>query len=151
MECQSVATSGAAPAGISAADLSACLPWSVGRGSLVTEDQREVCPLSGRVISPDGSTLIWSVTDQPSLSPSSFTRRLIGFSCESLSLAGRRRVYHVSPICRGGEGRSYSPVVRHLRREIDEPSNLTTCRFGPSVSASFACSHSRRLALLHGS
>src|SRR5436305_673713 len=151
MECQSVATSGAAPAGISAADISACLPVSVGRGSLVTEDQREVCPLSGRVISPVGSTLIRSVTDRRSLPPSSSTRRPIGSSCESLSLAGGRRAYHVSPICRGGEGRSYPPVVRHLRRGIDEPSNLTTCRFGPSVSASFACSHSRRLSLLHGS
>src|SRR3982751_1066702 len=88
MECQSVARSGAAPAGISAADISACLPLSVGQGSLVTEDQREVCPLSGRVISPDGSTLIWSVTDQPSLPPSSSARRPIGFSYESLSLAG---------------------------------------------------------------
>src|SRR3954447_4853550 len=104
MECQSGARSGAAPAGISAADISACLPLSVGRGSLVTEDQREVCPLSGRVISPGGSTLIWSVTDQPSLSPSSFTRRPVGSSCESLSLAGRRRAYHVSPICRGWDG-----------------------------------------------
>src|SRR5271157_2188677 len=55
MECQSGARSGAAPAGISAADMSACLPVSVGQGSLVTEDQREVCPLSGRVISPGGS------------------------------------------------------------------------------------------------
>src|SRR4051794_4671964 len=144
MECQSVARSGAAPAGISAADISACLPLSVDRGSLVTEDQREVCALSGRVISPDGSTLIWSVTDQPSLSPSSFTRRPISVSDESLSLAGRRRAYPVSPRCRGGEGRSYPPVVRHLRRAIDEPSNRTTCRLGPSVSAPFACWHSRR-------
>src|SRR6516225_5306579 len=39
---------GAAPASISAADISACLPLSVGRGSLVTEDPREVSPLSRR-------------------------------------------------------------------------------------------------------
>src|SRR6516225_1100513 len=48
MECQSGLRSGAAPAGISAADISACLPWSVGRGSLVTEHPREVRPLSRR-------------------------------------------------------------------------------------------------------
>ena len=89
MECQSGARSGAAPAGISAADISACLPESVGRGSLVTEDQREVCPLSGGVMSPGGSTPIRSITDRRSLPPSSFTRRPIGSSCESLSLAGR--------------------------------------------------------------
>src|SRR5437588_12708628 len=48
MECQSGVRSGAAPAGVSAADISACLPGSVGRGSLVTEDPREVSPLSRR-------------------------------------------------------------------------------------------------------
>src|SRR5208337_4836804 len=46
MECQSGARSGAAPAGISAADISACLPGSVGQGSLVTEHLREVSSLS---------------------------------------------------------------------------------------------------------
>src|SRR4051812_19038573 len=48
MECQSGARPGAAPAGISAADISACLPESVGRGSLVTEHPREVSSLSRR-------------------------------------------------------------------------------------------------------
>ena len=47
-ECQSGARPGAAPASISAADISACLPESVGRGSLVMEDPREVSPLSRR-------------------------------------------------------------------------------------------------------
>src|SRR5271157_4875426 len=46
MECQSGARSGVAPAGISAADISACLPESVGQGSLVTEHLREVSSLS---------------------------------------------------------------------------------------------------------
>src|SRR5208337_1248627 len=46
MECQSGVRSGAAPAGISAADISAYLPESVGQGSLVTEHLREVSPLS---------------------------------------------------------------------------------------------------------
>src|SRR5207248_11264701 len=46
MECQSGVGSGAAPACISAAAISACLPESVGQGSLVTEHPREVSPLS---------------------------------------------------------------------------------------------------------
>src|SRR5262245_43128392 len=46
MECQPGTRSGAAPASVAAADMSALLPGSVGRGSLVTEDQREVCRLS---------------------------------------------------------------------------------------------------------
>jgi len=45
-ECQSGVRPGAAPASISAADISACLPESVSRGSLVTEHLREVSPLS---------------------------------------------------------------------------------------------------------
>src|SRR5271157_1089449 len=127
----------------------ACLPVSVGQGSLVTEDQREVCPLSGRVISPGGSTLIRSITDRHSLSPSSFTRRPIGFSYESLSLAGKTTGLPRFADVPRWEGRSSPPVVRHLRRGTDEPPSLTTCRFGPSVIASSACSNSRRLSLLH--
>src|SRR3982751_5380239 len=96
-------------------------------------------PLSGRL----RTSLRFLPPPLPAAPSASLTSRF--------PLRGRRRAYHVSPICRGGEGRSYPPVVRHLRREIDEPSNLTTCRFGPSVSASFACSHSRRLSLLHWS
>src|SRR5215467_11649285 len=46
MECQPGTRSGAAPASVAAADISALLPESVGQGSLVTEDQREVCRLS---------------------------------------------------------------------------------------------------------
>ena len=55
----------------------------------MTEDPREVCPLSGRVMSPGGSTLIRPITDRRSLPPSSFTRRPVSFPYESLSLAGR--------------------------------------------------------------
>src|SRR4051794_12540795 len=51
MECQSVAGLGAAPAGVTTADISALLPESVGQGSLVTEDHREVSPLSRGVVS----------------------------------------------------------------------------------------------------
>src|SRR2546425_2747516 len=48
MECQPGTRSGAAPASVAAADISALLPESVGQGSLVTEDQREVSRLSPR-------------------------------------------------------------------------------------------------------
>jgi hypothetical protein len=56
-----------------------------------------------------------------------------------LPVRGGQRAYHVPPMCRGGEGRRFSPVVRHLRRGRYEPPDLTTCRFGPSVSASSSC------------
>src|SRR5271166_2500028 len=46
MECQPGTTSGTAPASVAAADISALLPESVGQGSLVTKDQREVGRLS---------------------------------------------------------------------------------------------------------
>jgi hypothetical protein len=46
MECQPGTTSGSAPASVAAADISACLPVSVGQGSLVTKDPREVSRLS---------------------------------------------------------------------------------------------------------
>src|SRR5262245_617417 len=79
---------GAAPASISAADISARLPLSVSRGSLVTEDPREVSPLSrrgdvvlhrqagrqlplSRPLSVEGSPSIRSITDRHWLSPSS--------------------------------------------------------------------------------
>jgi hypothetical protein len=89
MEFQSGAWSGAAPTGVAVRDRSALLPESVGQGFLVTEDPREVCPLSGGVMSPCSSTPIQPVLGWHSLSPSSFTRRPMGFSCELLSLAGR--------------------------------------------------------------
>jgi hypothetical protein len=89
MEFQSGAWPGAAPAGVAARDRSALPPELVGRGSLVTGDPREVCPLSGGVMSPGGSTPIRPVTGRHSLAPPSFTRRPMGSSCESLSPAGR--------------------------------------------------------------
>src|SRR5439155_9534286 len=48
MACQPGSTSGAAPASVAAAVISACLPESVGQDFLVTKDQREVCRLSPR-------------------------------------------------------------------------------------------------------
>ena len=80
---------------------------------------------------PGGSTPIRPITGRRSLAPSSFTRRLIGSSYESLSrvaeaTAGRRRAYHVPPMSRCGLGRASPPVVRRLRRRSSEPPGLTT-------------------------
>ena len=111
-ECQSGARPGAAPASISAADISACPPESVSRGSLVTEDLREVSPLSrqgdvvlyrqigrqlrlGRPLFVGDSPSIRSITDRRSLPPSSLPRCLVSSPCGSPSLAGRRRGYFV--------------------------------------------------------
>jgi hypothetical protein len=88
MEFQSGAWPGAAPTGIATCDRSALLPESVGQGSLVTEDPREVGSLSGGAMSPDGSAPIRPVSGRHSLPPSSFTRRPVGSSCESLSFVG---------------------------------------------------------------
>src|SRR5262249_12160542 len=60
MECQPGPRSGAAPASVAAADMSASLPESVGRGSLVTEDQREV----GR-LSPRSDVAVWRNSSPP--------------------------------------------------------------------------------------
>ena len=98
---------------------------SVGQGSLVTKDQREVSTLSSRG-QDIAAAPIRSITERPLLSPSSFTRRLIGFSCESLSLAGRRRVYHVPPLSPCGLGRVSPPVARRLRWRSSEPPDLAT-------------------------
>jgi hypothetical protein len=91
----------------------------------VTKDQREVSTLSSWG-QDTAAAPIRSITERPLLFPSSFTRRLIGFSCESLSLAGRRRAYHVSPLLQCGLGRVSPPVARRLRWRSSEPPDLAT-------------------------
>src|SRR6185312_6198133 len=101
MECQSGVPRGAAPASVAAADMSALLLESVGRGSLVTEDQREVGSLSRRVMSPLGSTLIRPITGRLSLAPASSTRCVVRPSCDAPSerdALGTQRAYHVAPV-----------------------------------------------------
>jgi len=44
-----------------------------------------------------------------------------------------------------GLGSVSAPVGRHLRQGSSEPLDLPTCRFGPSVSAAYACSLWRRV------
>jgi hypothetical protein len=52
---------------------------------LVTGHPMEVCSLSCEVMLPTGATSIRPITGRPSLFPSSFTRRPISLSCDSLS------------------------------------------------------------------
>ena len=141
---QSGARPGAAPASISAAAITACLPESVGRGSLVTEDPREVSPLSrrgdvvfhrqggrqlrlGRPITVEDSPSIRPITGRHWLPPSSLPRCLISLLYSRPSLAGRRRGYFVhlfdhsgvrSCLSAGGTpsatGESAAPVPDHL-------------------------------------
>ena len=89
-----------------------------------------------RTPTPEGSqpgfpwghtTPIRPITGRHSLAPSSFTRSPISWPCGSLTLAGRLRAYHVPSLSPCGLGRAFSPVVRHLRRETTQFSDLTTC------------------------
>ena len=93
----------------------------------------------------DHSVPICCITQQPSLSPSSCTRRAIGSPCGSLSRWGARRAYHVPSVYPRGEGLISTPGVHHLRPVRLEHRFLTPYLFGPSVTASSACSNSRRL------
>src|SRR3954452_17312349 len=151
MECQSGIRSGAAPASISAADISACLPESVSQGSLVTEHPREVSPLSrqGDLVRGEDSPSIRLTTERHWLVPSSLLRCLVSVLCSPPSLAGRQRGYFVHRLDRPGvrsrlsaggatsaTGENPAPVPDHVP-------------FGPSLSASLARSRSRPLSALH--
>src|SRR5262249_10204465 len=110
----------------------------------VDQHQREVSTLSSRG-QDTAATPIRSITERPLLFPSSFTRRIIGFSCESLSLAGKTTglprsaavTVWVRPRLSAGGTSSALPV--------DRSRYLDRLPFGPSVSASCACPLKRRL------
>ena len=98
MECQSGVRPGAAPASISAADISACLPESVGQGSLVTEHLREVSPLSRRGDVVRGRT--HPLSDPLPIGicflPHPHSRRPVGDALQFvLPSRGGQRAYHV--------------------------------------------------------
>ena len=154
-ECQPGAGPRAAPASISAADISACLSESVSRGPLVTEDPREVSPLSrrgdvvlhrqvgrplrlGRSLLVGDSPSIRSITGRHWLAPSSLPRCLISLLCSRPSLAGRRRGYFVhlfdhsgvrSCLSAGGTPSATGDVTAPVPDHIP---------FGPSLTASWA-------------
>jgi len=108
------------------ADISALLPNAGWLSSPVHPHQGEVCPLSGGVMSPGGSTPVRPATGRPSLPPSSFTRSPIGSSCDSLSPRGGLRAYHVASPRPRGLGPASTPVARHLRRTSSERPDLAT-------------------------
>src|SRR2546423_976961 len=80
-------------------------------------------PLSGGVLL---QTPLRSLTDRPSLPPSSFTRSPIGSPYDSLSLAGGLRAYHVALLKPRGLGPASTPVARRLRRASSERPVLAT-------------------------
>src|SRR3954452_14927007 len=93
--------------------------------------------------------VIRSITERPSLPPSSLLRCLISVLCSPPSLAGRQRGYFVHRLDRPGvrsclsaggatsaTGENPAPVPDHVP-------------FGPSLSASLARSRSRPLSALH--
>ena len=63
----------------------------------------------------DAHIPICSITEQPLLFPSSFTRSSIGLPCGSLSPLGELRAYHVSSVYLHGVGRASPPRIPHLR------------------------------------
>ena len=84
------------------ADVAALLPNAGWLSSHVRPHQREVCPLSGGVLSPAGSTPLRPITGRHSRAPPSFTRSPMGSPYGSLSLAGGLRAYHVPQLERPG-------------------------------------------------
>jgi hypothetical protein len=138
MECQSGIRSGAAPASISAADISACLPESVGQGSFVTEHLREVgTAFAVRGCRPwEDSPSIRSTTERHWLAPSSLARRPIGDALRRSYPGGRTTGLPRSS--RVAEG----PVARP-----PPPSSNRACRFPahglPRSSQSMACTGSQ--------
>src|SRR5262249_53097186 len=156
MECQWTTGSGAAPASISAADMSAS-PLEVGwPGSHVREDHGEVSPLSREGIWSTGdSPSIHPITEWHLLVPRSHPRCLRGSSYEALSLT--------CLVCQAGK-------TTGLPRSADFPGWVRSCLyaggsssapqefgacgpghspFGPSVTAACACSRVTAPATLH--
>ena len=125
------------------ADISALLPKAGWLSSPVRPHQREVCSLAGRVMSPGvAQPLSGRLPTGLRLFPPPLPAVLSGHL--TTSLAVRRQQHNGLTTFRkwntlGGLGRVSPPVVRHLRRRSSEPPNLTTCLFGPSLSASLAC------------
>src|SRR4051812_41150866 len=123
MECQSGVRLGAAPASISAADISACLPESVSQGSLVTEHPREVSPRSR-----PGDVVRGGLTLYPVDYRSAFASSLIPpplphqRPLQSAFPRGEATGLLRSP-CRSLRGKVvlHRPVVRHPRQGNSEP------------------------------
>src|SRR5208337_5244054 len=107
--------------------MSACLPESVGQGSLVTEHLGEVSPLSREVISPGGSTPIRPITGRHSLLPPSLTRRPIGnLLAEGLPREEDDGLNTFHGCTTDGLGSASPPMARQRRQGNGEPLHLAT-------------------------
>jgi hypothetical protein len=123
MECQSGMGLGAAPASISAADISACLPESVGQGSLVTEHPRDVSPLSRRGDLVRGRThpLSGRLPTGVGFFPHPTAAASSAFFAVRLPVRGDNGVTSFIFGITRELGRACRPVVHHPRRGIFEP------------------------------
>jgi hypothetical protein len=133
---------GAAPDGVTPADISALSLESVGHSSLVTEDHREVSPVSRGVLSqPLSGPLQAGLRLLPDPLPAAPCGRLTaavpGRRTSSREGNGLTTFRRRNP--REGVGGVSPPVARHLRGRSSEPPNLATYHFGPSLSAPWAC------------
>ena len=118
-------TFGSRTSGISAADISACLPESVDQGSLVRRHQREVRPLSRRVISSEGSTLIRPIPGRHSLPPSSSARHPISnLLAEGLPREEDDGLTTFHGCTTDGLGSASPPMARQRRQGNGEPLHL---------------------------
>src|SRR5262249_11182869 len=91
-----------------------------------------------------GTTRIPAITTGLSLAPESCTRCVVRLPCDvpSEGRPSERNGLTTFRRCnrRGEVGGVSSPVARHLRARRSEPHNQATYHFGPSLSASWACS-----------
>jgi hypothetical protein len=131
---------GTAPDRVGSADISALSLESVCHRSLVMEDHREVSTLSGGVLwQPLSNPLQAGLRFLPDPLPAALSGPL------AIPLAVRRQQGNGLTTFRrcnrhGEVGGVSPPVARRPRVRSSEPHNLATYRFGPSLSASLACS-----------
>src|SRR5262249_57958278 len=74
----------------------------------------------------DVATPIQPMTGRLLLSPRSFTRSPIGWSCDLPTPEGGLRAYHVASLKPRGLGPASTPVARHLRRRSSETPALAS-------------------------
>jgi len=124
------------------ADFSALLPNAGWLSSPVRSHQGEVCPLSGRVMSPAGSTPIRPITGRRSLPPPSCTRCPVRSPYDSPCCHADSRTTGLPRSAGGTRGwfrsRLFAGGTASAPGEFGAP-GLDHVPFGPSLSASLAC------------
>jgi hypothetical protein len=102
---------------------------------LTTGHPLDVCSLSGRAkFEPVSTPLQGSIRVLHHPIPASPSAHL---TAAYLPLTGENRAYHVPQSVSGRVEAAFSPVVQQLCTVIGEHRILSTCPFGPSLSASF--------------